>query len=189
MTYPAPAISCALATPATLLFRLLLAGGLLVGLALPVVAQDDTPMAKDVSFINTDGADIGTATLSATQIGLMIELDLQDLPPETWHGFHIHENAACDAEDGFQSAGGHFSVSDTSHGFLVEGGPHSGDMPNQYVSADGTLKAQVLNTFAFIGGDLDNVTGRALVIHGGPDDYESQPSGAAGDRIACAVIE
>jgi Cu-Zn family superoxide dismutase len=31
--------------------------------------------------------------------------------------------------------------------------------------------------------------GSAVVIHQGVDDYSSQPSGAAGDRIACAVIE
>lgn len=30
---------------------------------------------------------------------------------------------------------------------------------------------------------------RALMIHGGPDDYQSQPSGDAGSRLACAVIE
>jgi len=27
------------------------------------------------------------------------------------------------------------------------------------------------------------------MIHSGPDDYTSQPSGAAGSRIACGVIE
>lgn len=31
--------------------------------------------------------------------------------------------------------------------------------------------------------------GTALVIHAKADDYRSQPSGDAGDRIACAVIE
>ena len=71
----------------------------------------------------------------------------------------------------------------------MAGGPHTGDMPNQYVATDGTLKAQVLNTYAFLGGVSDNVSGRALVLHGGADDYESQPSGDAGERIACAVIE
>lgn len=171
---------------AVLPHRLLLATGLLIALAAPVLAQDG---GQEISFIGQDGAEIGTATLTGTQAGLLIELDLQGLPPETWHGFHIHETGTCDAEDGFESAGGHFAISDTSHGFDVEGGPHSGDMPNQYVAADGTLKTQVLNTFAFLGGEADNVSGRALMIHSGADDYESQPSGDAGERIACAVIE
>jgi len=144
---------------------------------------------REVSFTSVEGRDIGTAILTGTPSGTLIELDLHDLPPETWHGFHIHENGECTPEDNFKSAGGHFSVSDTEHGFYSEEGPHTGDMPNQYVAADGTLKAQVLNTYAFLGGEMDNIMGRALILHGGADDYESQPSGDAGNRIACAVIE
>ncbi|MDF0601572.1 superoxide dismutase family protein [Psychromarinibacter sp. C21-152] len=178
------------ARPWPLLGGLMLATGLGAGLISAAAAQD-TPQVDghEIAFVAADGAEIGTATLTGTPVGLLIELDLHDLPPETWHGFHIHETGECDPEDGFRSAGGHFSVSDTEHGFLVPGGPHSGDMPNQYVAADGTLKAQVFTPYAFFGDAADNVSGRALVLHGGPDDYESQPSGAAGDRIACAVIE
>ncbi|QHQ37400.1 superoxide dismutase family protein [Algicella marina] len=163
----------------------LLAAGVLATVG-PALAQENS---QEVTFVNAEGAEIGTANLTGTEAGLLIELDLSDLPPETWHGFHIHETGECDPEEGFQTAGGHFSVSGTNHGILVDGGPHSGDMPNQYVAADGSLKAQVLNTYAILGGEQDNVSGRALMIHSGPDDYESQPSGAAGDRIACAVIE
>ncbi|MEY8838982.1 superoxide dismutase family protein, partial [Cribrihabitans sp. XS_ASV171] len=36
---------------------------------------------------------------------------------------------------------------------------------------------------------MDDVSGRAFIIHGGSDDYESQPSGDAGERIACAMID
>jgi superoxide dismutase, Cu-Zn family len=167
--------------------RSLLLAAVCAGLAAPVAAQAPE---GEATFINAEGTEIGTARLTGTPVGLLIELDLTDLPPETWHGFHIHETGECDAEGGFESAGGHFSVTEnTAHGFLVEGGPHSGDMPNQYVAADGTLKAEVFTPYAFYGGEQDNVTGRALMLHSGPDDYESQPSGDAGDRIACAVIE
>ena len=58
-------------------------------------------------------------------------------------------------------------------------------MPNQYVGADGTLKSQVFNAQV----TMDDVSGRAFIIHGGADDYESQPSGDAGERIACATID
>ena len=30
--------------------------------------------------------------------------------------------------------------------------------------------------------------GAALVIHAGPDDYQTDPAGNAGDRIACGVV-
>jgi len=157
----------------------------LIALASPLAAQDK----QEVEFINAEGDEIGAATLLGTPAGLLIELDLSALPPDTWNGFHIHETGECDAQEGFKSAGGHFSISGTEHGFFLQDGPHAGDMPNQYVNAEGKLKAQVLNSQAFLGGELDNVSGRALILHGGVDDYESQPSGDAGERIACAVIE
>lgn len=188
MTYaPFPSIRPEPSGITILIRRFMLGAGLCAGLtAAPAIAQESE---QEVTFTNAEGAEIGTATLTRTTAGLLIELDLSDLPAGTWHGFHIHENGECNPQDGFKSAGGHFSVSDTKHGFLVDGGPHSGDMPNQYVSADGTLKAQVFNPYAALGGERGNVTGRALVLHGGADDYKSQPSGDAGDRIACAVIE
>ena len=93
--------------------------------------------------------------------------------------------------DGFKSAGGHYAGG-MKHGFLVEGGPHPGDMPNVTVGSDGVLKVSVLNTMVSVkGGEnplLDD-DGSALMIHSGADDYESQPAGDAGNRIACAVIE
>ncbi|QFT80857.1 Superoxide dismutase [Cu-Zn] precursor [Roseovarius sp. THAF27] len=165
---------------------LLLASAMSLGLANVAQAQDADAKA---SFINAEGTEIGTATLTDTPAGVLIELDLAELPPETWHGFHIHETGECDAEGGFKSAGGHLASSGNDHGFLTDGGPHVGDMPNQYVASDGTLKAQVLNHQAVLGGEQDNLSGRALMLHSGPDDYESQPSGDAGERIACAVIE
>lgn len=168
---------------------LLLAGALCVSQAIPVAAQEADAAEQEVSFISAEGKDIGTATLTGTSYGVLISLDLRDLPPETWHGLHIHETGDCDPEDGFKSAGGHFSVSETNHGFLAEEAPHSGDMPNQWVAADGTLRAEVLNTYVILGGDRDNISGRALMLHAGADDYRSQPSGDAGARLACAVID
>ena len=36
---------------------------------------------------------------------------------------------------------------------------------------------------------LFDADGSSLVIHAGADDYETQSSGASGDRIACAEIK
>ncbi len=65
-------------------------------------------------------------------------------------------------------------------------------MPNQFVRAEGVLKAQALNATVTLGngdGTLFGPDGTALVIHAKSDDYASQPAGEAGDRIACAVIK
>jgi Cu-Zn family superoxide dismutase len=62
-------------------------------------------------------------------------------------------------------------------------------MPNQYVPADRTLRAQMFNSQIVLDEAENGTRGRALMIHGGTEDYASQPSGDAGDRLACAVIE
>jgi Cu-Zn family superoxide dismutase len=65
--------------------------------------------------------------------------------------------------------------------------PHWGDMPNIYADATGSGHAE-----AFIKGltqaDLRDEDGSALIVHTKADDYTTQPSGDAGDRVACAVI-
>ncbi len=142
-------------------------------------------------FLDPQGNSIGTATLVETPNGVLIRAELANLPPGI-HGFHIHETGACDPEGGFESAGGHYNPTGAEHGFMVEGGPHAGDMANQTVGEDGRLMAQVFNErVSLTGGEaplLDD-DGSAIVIHATADDYMSQPSGAAGDRIACGVIE
>lgn len=171
----------------------------LAGLALAAptiaLAQDKAPAAAEApdpltaSFVGSDGADIGSAELRPVAGGgVLIRAEIDGLPAGSWVAFHIHETGACEPEDGFKSAGGHFNPTDAAHGFLADGGPHAGDMPNQHVGADGTLRTQVLNTAVTLGDGDTGIQGRAIVIHDGQDDYESQPSGDAGSRIACAVI-
>ena len=150
------------------------------------------PLGPVMNFpvIDAAGKTIGTAMLQDTPSGVLVSTDLKGVPAGE-HGFHFHEKGMCDAAQKFTTAGAHFAPGKTQHGLLVTGGPHGGDMPNQFVGADGMLKAQVLNTgvtFAPGPRSLADVDGSALVIHAKPDDYKTQPSGDAGDRIACAVV-
>ncbi|VDC25141.1 superoxide dismutase family protein [Pseudogemmobacter humi] len=156
----------------------------LCALALPALAQDGT-----ASFINTEGTATGTATLTAAPGGVLIRIEVEALPASQWLGFHIHETGTCDHETGHESAGGHFNPAGADHGVLAENGPHAGDMPNIRTDADGFARAEVFNPWVTLAEGESSIRGRALMIHAGADDYHSQPTGGAGDRLACAVIE
>jgi superoxide dismutase, Cu-Zn family len=149
----------------------------------------EEPEVLTTTFIDLDGQEVGAAAIREVPTGgVLIDINIDGLPPERWLGFHIHEEGVCDPEDGFESAGGHFNPTDVEHGYLVEGGFHAGDMPNQFVPDSGILRAEVYNHMVEL--DVDNgIRGLSLMIHDEADDYESQPAGDAGGRIACAVIE
>ena len=175
------------------------AASLALGAAMPAAAQQapaqpqlpqGTPQARG-AFVNAQGQQVGTALLAQTPGGVLITIDVSGLPPGT-HAFHVHEVGRCDGAGGFQSAGGHYNPGNRQHGFLMQGGGHAGDMPNQVVGQDGKLRTEVLNDRVTLGpgeATLFDANGSALVIHAGVDDYRSQPAGDAGGRIACAVIE
>jgi Cu-Zn family superoxide dismutase len=149
-----------------------------------------TPNSARAVFKNRQGETIGTATLIRTPNGVLIRAEAANLPPGP-HGFHIHEVGQCDPATNFESAGGHYNPQGKSHGYMVENGPHAGDMPNHTVAADGKLMAEVFNPNVGFSGEatLFDQNGSALVIHATADDYRSQPSGAAGERLACGVIQ
>ncbi|MPZ57381.1 MAG: superoxide dismutase family protein [Rhizobiales bacterium] len=162
---------------------------LALGLAAPATAQDGQK--ATASFIDGQGKTIGSATLIQTPNGVLITLDLKGIPAGE-HAFHVHEKGVCNAADKFMSAGGHYNPGRKQHGYLTAGGTHAGDMPNQFVGADGVLKANVLNEQVTLGsgtGTLFGGDGTALVLHAKGDDYKSQPAGDAGGRIACAVVK
>jgi len=153
--------------------------------ASPAAAQGATAKA---SFVDHSGAMIGAATLTDTAEGVLIEVELKGVAPGE-HALHIHAVGKCDPAGGFTSAGPHLSHEGEMHGYLHEKGPHAGDMPNQFVAADGVLRAHVVDpkvTLADAG--ITDADGAAIVVHAGADDYTSQPAGAAGDRVACGVI-
>lgn len=159
-------------------------------LAAPAGGAQAAPAMIHADMIGADGKSMGMVMLQDTPSGVLVSTDLKGVPAGE-HGFHFHEKGMCDAKQKFTTAGAHFAPGGTQHGLMVMGGPHGGDMPNAYVGADGMLVEQVLNTGATIGAgpkSLKDRDGSALVIHAKPDDYKTQPSGDAGDRIGCAVI-
>lgn len=133
-----------------------------------------------------DGAEMGTATAREENGVLMISVNAMGLTPGA-HGAHIHTTGDCSASD-FTSAGGHWNPEDVNHGIQSEQpNPHAGDLSNIEVSEDGTGTLEGESTGTFEG--LFDADGSAFVIHAEPDDYKTQPSGDAGDRVACGVFE
>jgi Cu-Zn family superoxide dismutase len=105
------------------------------------------------------------------------------------HGIHLHTTGKCEAP-GFTSAGGHLNPTEHQHGSLNPAGPHVGDLPNIIVGPDGNgmIESRLTGTAADILANLFDADGTAIVLHAGPDDYKTDPSGNSGGRIACGAL-
>ena len=154
-----------------------------------------------VSVRNVDGERIGTVFLRQLSGKVVVSARVHQLAPG-FHGFHIHETGACnaDAPDGpFTTAGGHYDPGEHHHG------DHSGDMPSLLVTDGGIAQIRFI-TDRFDLADLHDHDGSAVMVHEGPDNFANIPedrytsdegpvpdsttlaTGDAGTRVACGVI-
>ena len=182
-----------------------LAAATLLAAALPASAQKHKASELVVSLKTSTGQDAGTATFRETMgHKLNIKLNLKNLP-EGDHAVHIHANPVCDAPD-FKGAGGHFNPDKKQHGTKNPAGHHNGDLPeNISVGMDGTatksFTVDYLSMTMSCGSPADcavahpdtpnNILangGTAIVVHQKADDMMTDPTGNAGNRIACGVI-
>jgi Cu-Zn family superoxide dismutase len=145
------------------------------------------------NLVGPGGTARGTITVTGAPKGVILRVEAIGLSPG-WHGMHFHEKGDC-SDMKFTSAGAHVhSATPVVHGFMNDQANDAGDLPNLYVSADGSAMVELYSTLVSLsGGDaahpaLMDADGAALVIHANPDDYRTQPIGGAGDRVACAVI-
>jgi Cu-Zn family superoxide dismutase len=159
----------------------------------PSAADDEGGEAKAV-LKDADGNRIGTVKFDDDDDGIHVKVHV-DAPLSAlsagFHGFHVHAVGECVAP--FTSAGGHFNPGGASHPH------HAADMPVLLVNADGTAEARfVSDRFT-----VDQIVGRAVIIHAKPDNYANIPTdrydpdpdamtlatGDAGARQACGLIK
>lgn len=132
-----------------------------------------------------DGTPAGSATATQTADGLTVTVSVTGIPAGP-HGVHVHMTGKCEAPK-FESAGGHWNPGSTKHGLENPQGSHAGDMPNLTAAADGTGNLSFTLKSGTMAQLLD-ADGSAFVVHAGPDDQKTDPSGNSGDRIACGVF-
>lgn len=169
---------------------------MVAGLAMLALVVPADAAKKDkglvVALKTGKGEDAGTATFKETKGGkLSVKLALKNLP-EGDHAVHIHEKPMCDAPD-FKTAGGHFNPDMKQHGLQNPKGHHNGDLPqNISVGVEHTANVSFTVDYLSIGtgspNDITNMGGTAIMIHEKGDDMKTDPTGAAGNRIACGVI-
>ncbi len=165
--------------PILLMITLLLAG------AAPASAQRST---RETDLQDGAGKQVGRVMIRETGGVIRIQVNVHDLAPGR-HGMHIHQNGSCEPP-GFESAGPHYNPHGREHGRRSPRGPHLGDLGNISVARNGRGSRVVTirdtetrkGIVSFLG------EGRAIVVHAGPDDEVTDPSGNSGARIACGVV-
>ena len=131
------------------------------------------------------GGATGIVTFSASGSSVDVHVLATGLMPGSVHGFHVHENGNCASAD-FLSAGGHFNPEHKAHG-RQDADHHAGDMPSLLADPNGAIDARFTLNGVALGG-TDGFVGHAVILHAGPDDFQTQPTGNSGARLSCGVI-
>jgi superoxide dismutase, Cu-Zn family len=101
---------------------------------------------------------------------------------------HIHEHGNCG--DTATLAHGHWNPTNAQHGKWGSSSFHSGDIGNIKLDAKGKGTLSITTDLWTLGGKSDkNILGKSVIVHGGMDDYKTQPTGNSGGRIGCGVIQ
>jgi Cu-Zn family superoxide dismutase len=181
--------------------NILLASALLCGSALAITGCQSTegqlktgnplnqPALKS-TLMTTDGSnkEVGQLYLRPVDGGVQVYGKLMNIAPGATVALHIHETGSC--ADMGKAAGGHFNPDNNPHSNPDDMNGHAGDLPNLTANDDGVATINYVNKkISAAQAGKYSVNRRAFIVHGGADDYTSQPAGAAGDRIACGIIE
>jgi superoxide dismutase, Cu-Zn family len=131
----------------------------------------------------------GTITFTPEGNGVKVVAHLEGVDTDGMHGFHVHETGECTHGEGdkhFTSAGGHFNPGGAEHACPPTEPRHAGDLGNIEVTG-GTGHLEESTTLLSLSGP-NSVVGKAIILHAKADDCKTQPTGDAGDRLACGVV-
>ncbi|CAG0927983.1 Superoxide dismutase-like protein YojM [Rhodocyclaceae bacterium] len=144
---------------------------------------------KAVATLDPTKGNSAAGTVIFEQHGdhVMVFAKVSGLKPNAEHGFHVHEKGDCSSGDGM-GTGGHFNPTGKPHG-PQNAEHHAGDLPALKADAGGNANARFHLSGVSIGSGAADLLGRGLIVHAGPDDYTTQPTGNSGGRIACGVIK
>ena len=165
--------------------------GLVQGACAPgadeVLLEREGSIARAVAVLRPTAGYEASGRVSFSPVGgaVRIDADLDGLSPGE-HGIHVHEFGDCSAPDA-ASAGGHFDPEGIPHAGPDSVERHVGDLGNLTADSTGAAHFERVDALVALDGPR-SILGRAIVVHAAADDLTSQPSGAAGDRVACGVI-
>jgi len=170
--------------------KTLVIGGLVaaVGLAVPGVAQAGG--AKASATLESRSGSTVTGKVSFSEHGgkVTMKVNVSGLTPGE-HAIHLHDKGDCSAPDA-ASAGGHWNPTSEDHGKWGHAPFHHGDIGNLVANAKGKATLTVVSDLWTIGdGKPSDVLGHAVVVHAKQDDFTTQPTGNAGGRVACGVVQ
>ncbi|MEY2620027.1 MAG: hypothetical protein RL522_3029 [Pseudomonadota bacterium] len=156
----------------------------LAGCATPATGPQATAALMPTNGNTTSG------TVHFVQLGSRVQVkgEIRGLKPNAEHGFHVHEKGDCSSGDGM-STGGHFNPGGAPHGAHGKGMHHVGDLPSLRANASGVATFSFESETIAVGSGAHNIVGKGLIVHRDADDYTTQPTGNAGPRLACAVIQ
>jgi len=158
----------------------------LIAMPSAVLAANEVATA---TLMDANGKKVGNAIARDVGHGIEVKVKVKRLPPGE-RAWHLHTVGKCE-DAKFTSAGPHWNPAGKMHGKDNPMGPHAGDLPNLVIGAKGKASASFTVHGAKLSGEggLLDADGGAVVIHAAPDDYKTDPTGAAGDRIACGVFK
>lgn len=149
-----------------------------------------TKQAKAV--ISSTKAEVqGSGAISFVQKGDEVEMKLElAFPSKAGQtvAVHIHEHGDCGNSG--NDAHGHWNPTKSNHGKWGEAQFHLGDIGNVTLDANGKGSLKLETKLWSVGtGGTNDVTRKAIMVHEKADDFTTQPTGNAGARIGCGVIQ